>query len=77
MMLYPPMSELVNKVGSRYLLVNLVARRARELSAIAEETEEPMDKKPVSTAIDEVYTGHLKVVDHMMVETDGPSDFIG
>ena len=77
MMLYPPMAELVNKVGSRYLLVNLVARRARELSAIAEENEEPMDKKPVSTAIDEVYTGRLKVVDNMMVETDGPSDFIG
>ena len=29
MMLYPPMSELAAKAGSRYLLVNLVARRAR------------------------------------------------
>ena len=28
MMLYPPMSELAAKAGSRYLLVNLVARRA-------------------------------------------------
>ena len=27
MMLYPPMASLVDKVGSRYLLVNLVARR--------------------------------------------------
>ena len=27
MMLYPPMSELAAKAGSRYLLVNLVARR--------------------------------------------------
>mgnify|MGYP002096275732 CR=1 FL=1 len=26
MMLYPPMSELAAKAGSRYLLVNLVAR---------------------------------------------------
>ena len=37
MMLYPPMAELVDKVGSRYLLVNLVARRARDISQKAEE----------------------------------------
>ena len=37
MMLYPPMAELVNKVGSRYLLVNLVARRARNIALKAEE----------------------------------------
>ena len=29
MMLYPPMGDLMDKVGSRYLLVNMVARRAR------------------------------------------------
>ena len=33
MMLYPPMSELAAKAGSRYLLVNLVARRARSIAA--------------------------------------------
>ena len=59
MMLYPPMASLVEKVGSRYLLVNIVARRAREISAKAEEEGEPHDKKPVSTAIDEVYSGKL------------------
>ena len=59
MMLYPPMASLVEKVGSRYLLVNIVARRAREISAKAEEEGEPLDKKPVSTAIDEVYSGKL------------------
>lgn len=61
MMLYPPMNSLVEKVGSRYLLVNLVARRAREISAKAEEEGEPIDKKPVSVAIDEVYSGKLKI----------------
>ena len=35
MMLYPPMSELAAKAGSRYLLVNLVARRARNIAAAA------------------------------------------
>ena len=39
MMLYPPVAELVDKIGSRYQLVNLVARRARVISAEAEEKE--------------------------------------
>lgn len=60
-MLYPPMASLVEKVGSRYLLVNLVAKRAREISSRAEEEGEILDKKPVSSAIDEVYTGKLTV----------------
>ena len=52
MMLYPPMAELVEKVGSRYLLVNLVSRRAREISQKAEDNEEPLERKPISIAID-------------------------
>jgi len=64
MMLYPPLSDLVQKVGSRYLLVNLIARRAREISIDAEGSGTPLDKKPVSTAIDEVYTGKIKAIDH-------------
>ena len=59
MMLYPPMAELVGKVGSRYLLVNLVARRARKIASDAEENCDVLEKKPVSTAIDEVYSGKL------------------
>ena len=61
MMLYPPVAEQVDKVGSRYQLVNLVARRARTLSTEAEEHEIVLEKKPVSTAIDEVYSGKLTI----------------
>ena len=61
MMLYPPMAELVDTVVSRYLLVNLVARRARDISQKAEEEGEVLDRKPISTAIDEVYTGKLTI----------------
>ena len=61
MMLYPPVAELVDKVGSRYQLVNLVARRARTLSTEAEEHEIVLEKKPVSIAIDEVYSGKLTI----------------
>lgn len=60
-MLYPPMAELTNKVGSRYQLVNLIARRARMIAAEAEEKQIPLEKKPVSIAIDEVYTGKLQI----------------
>jgi DNA-directed RNA polymerase subunit omega len=55
------MADLVEKVGSRYLLVNLIASRARQLSVDAEAHGVQLEKKPVSTAIDEVYTGKLKV----------------
>lgn len=61
MMLYPPMGDLMDKVGSRYLLVNMVARRAREISDEAEAENEIIDDKTVSMAINEVYTGKLSI----------------
>ena len=42
--------------------MNLVARRARAISAEAEENQISLDRKPVSSAIDEVYTGKLSIV---------------
>jgi len=62
MMLYPPVADLVNKVGSRYALVNLVAKRARGIASDAEKNGEPLTKKAVSAAIEEVYTGKLTIV---------------
>ena len=61
MMLYPPVADLVDKIGSRYQLLNLVARRARTIPAPAEERQIPLEKKAVSTAIDEVYSGKLSI----------------
>ena len=61
MMLYPPVAELVDKIGSRYQMDNLVARRARALSTEAEEKQIPLERKAVSAAIDEVYTGKLSM----------------
>ncbi len=63
MMLYPPLADLVEKVGSRYLLVNLVARRAREIAEIADENGDIIDEKTVSEAIHEVYNGELIVTE--------------
>ena len=52
-MLYPPVAELLTKVESRYLLVNLVAHRARQIAAEAEEFHEDLPEKPVTMAIQE------------------------
>ena len=58
-MLYPAMSELLKHVDSRYLLVNVVAHRARQLSIESELTHEPLEEKPVTLAIREVADGEL------------------
>ena len=58
-MLYPPVAELLKKVDSRYLLVNLVAHRARQIAAEAEAFQEDLPEKPVSMAIEEVADGEL------------------
>ena len=58
-MLYPAMSELLKHVDSRYLLVNVVAHRARQLSIESELTHEPLEEKPVTLAIREVAEGKL------------------
>ena len=57
MMLYPPMSTLLEKVNSRYLLVNVIAKRSREIAEEAEERGEALEQKPVSMAIDEIAEG--------------------
>lgn len=72
MMLYPPVADLAKKTGSRYQLVNLVARRARAIATEAEENGERLDQKPVSQAIEEVYAGKLCIIrsDEMELERE-------
>ena len=41
--------------------VRYYARRAREIAGKAEENGEILEKKPVSSAIDEVYSGKLTI----------------
>ena len=60
MMLYPPVNDLVEKVGSRYQLVNVVAQRARQMAIEAEEAHISLEEKPVTLAIREVAAGDLK-----------------
>ncbi|HIY05498.1 MAG TPA: DNA-directed RNA polymerase subunit omega [Candidatus Evtepia faecigallinarum] len=59
MMLYPAMNELLEKVPSRYQLVNVVAARARKIAARAEQEDLMLEDKPVSIAIREIADGCL------------------
>ena len=58
-MLYPPVADLLKNVSSRYLLVNVVAQRARTIAQEAEEQQEELTEKPVTLAIREVAEGKL------------------
>ena len=58
-MLYPPVADLLKNVDSRYLLVNVVAQRARQIALEAEVLQEDLPEKPVTMAIKEVADGAL------------------
>ena len=58
-MLYPPVADLLRNVSSRYLLVNVVAHRARQIATEAEMLQEELTEKPVTLAIREVADGKL------------------
>ena len=58
-MLYPPVADMLKNVDSRYLLVNVVAHRARQIAAEAEAFREELPEKPVTMAIREVAAGEL------------------
>ena len=58
-MIYPAMNKLTARVPNRYMLVNVVARRARQSAEDAEENFTKLEEKPVTLAIDEVALGKI------------------
>ena len=66
-MLYPAMSKLLSNINSRYLMVNVVARRARQISIEANQQEVHLTEKPGSfytISIHQWYNGCLKTIFH-------------
>lgn len=59
MLLKPAMTDLLKKVDNRYLLVNLTAKRAREIADIAEANEVKLTEKPVTLALDDVINDRI------------------
>ena len=54
-MLFPTLVDLVKVTGNRYKLVNVVARRARQIADYSEQEDIQLTDKPVKLAILELY----------------------
>ena len=56
-MIYPSIDKLLNKVGSKYLLVNIVSKRANEMAATEHyqmKEKEYSSKKNIGRALEEI-----------------------
>lgn len=60
-MLYPSLQSLLKHINSRYLLVNIIAHRARDITMNESEYGGNAFEKPVSKAIEEIAAGELQV----------------
>lgn len=63
-MIYPSIDLLLNKVGSKYLLVNIVSRRAKEISEkknLQLKEKDYVSKKEIGRALEEVSEGLIKI----------------
>ena len=60
-MLYPAVSDLENKSNSRYALVIMAAKRARQISEYANANELELPHKPVKLAIIDIAAGKVAV----------------
>ena len=58
-MLQPSIADMLRTMQNRYLLVNVVARRTREIAEDAKADGVILDNKPLSMAIEEVAEGRL------------------
>lgn len=56
-MIYPSIDKLLNQVGSKYLLVNVVAKRSKEMTErnhYQMNEEEYVSKKNIGRALEEI-----------------------
>jgi|HigsolmetaAR204D_1030405.scaffolds.fasta_scaffold05000_2 DNA-directed RNA polymerase subunit omega len=59
-MLYPSIDELTKKAGSKYVLVTVAAKRARQLRENSPlQVERPKSNKHVGMALEELYSDQL------------------
>lgn len=63
MMIYPPITELVDKTGSKYTLVIETAKRARQLVSGALALSDVKSSKEVTIAVNEIYEGKVEAID--------------
>ena len=59
MMLYPAIGDLEKVTNSRYALVTITAKRARQLLEASEQSGIPLTDKPVKLAINDIAQGKV------------------
>lgn len=59
-MLYPSVNDLLKKVDSRYTLVMLASKRARQLVDGASPYVDKKSNKPVTIAVHEIYNDNIE-----------------
>ena len=62
MMMDPTVTSLLKQIPNRYMIVNVAAHLARDISQRAKEDDEYLDDKPVSMALKEIAAGKVHVV---------------
>ncbi|NLL56740.1 MAG: DNA-directed RNA polymerase subunit omega [Clostridiales bacterium] len=58
-MVNPPIDKLIKKAPCRYALVVALAKRAKEITAMAKNDEGQPKKKPISQAAEEIYNNKI------------------
>jgi DNA-directed RNA polymerase subunit omega len=68
-MLYPSIDRLLEKSDSKYILVSVASKRARQLKEYQNvAVEKPVSKKHVGMALEEFYEGHISFEKRPSVE---------
>jgi len=70
MMLYPAIGELEKVTQSRYALVTITAKRARQLLEASEQSGTPLSDKPVKLAINDIAQGKVRCKEACENETE-------
>lgn len=72
-MRYPSIDQLIEKTKSKYRLTVGVAKRARDISLPGAEVlvKNPINKKSIGIALEEVHGGKIKIVDKVEKEASG------
>jgi len=70
MMIYPPITELVKKTGSRYALVIETAKRTRQLVGGAQKLSEVRTSKDVTVAVNEIFENKVEAVEKKPAATE-------
>lgn len=63
-MIYPSIDKLINQIGSKYLLVNLVSKRAHEIEQtnhLQMQENDYKSKKPIGRTLEEISSNKIRL----------------